>query len=358
MRRKFRADEINKQILNENDEEESTSESEEYIDQEIEFNPSRLRTDAIPTEGIYEGQKVSRKEIEASEPESDESNEDIDDTYSESDMYIPEPDGSRNLEAELELLEKDEGAGLLDSLKKQQEADLKVARGTSALQNQYSALLLLRLKMQGALSAVNLLPSNVHTEESDITPFQAATEDQEVASMLAEISQSAIALQEKLHHLKLEIENTYEWEESEAAKRMIENISHWSQRIRLSSGMKKGVVINRPIDQQISAALSDKEILIQPTRHRERGDKIFGFETQPEVVNDVYNDSNWYKRLLSDVVGIQKKETKVVATKPKKQLLRSRQIHYDIIPELQNFMTSVIQPIPSYADALFNSLMK
>lgn len=369
---KYAADKIGKQFIPGRDEEEDYSES-EFSDEEVrkqEFNPSRLRTDAVPTEGEYKGQTISRAELEQQKFE-DEEEEDYDEDDEEDDdignfdldnIPIPAPEGADDLEDELAQLEKDEGESLVDSLRQQQEADLRVAQGTKSLGIQYSALMLLRLKLQEVLSLVNQLPPSV-LPESTASPFHIAAQDPEVAGILAEISESANNLVSEIHEIKTNLEKYYEWEEPDSVKdNMMEIIAHWGQRLRLSSGMKRGSVINRPIEQQIEAALNNNELLVQPSRHRDPKENVFGIKDQPEVMNEIYNDYNWYKRIVADSIGSSVSQStsddKVKVTKPQKQMIRSKQINYDVIPQIQHFMAPTMKPIPDYVDALFNSLMK
>jgi hypothetical protein len=77
------------------------------------------------------------------------------------------------------------------------------------------------------------------------------------------------------------------------------------------------------------------------------------------VIPGYYNDYAWYKKLLADFVGEKGTETKVVVDRPKKKLLRGRQINYEPIPKLQGFMIPSRPAVfPDDIDALYNSLMK
>lgn len=356
---KFKSDEILKQLNNESTEEEEASES-ENIDQEIEFNPSRLRSDAIPTEGFYEGKKVTRQELEESENETEEESNEMVEMEDSDDIVAPEGSDDENLENDLEEFENDKEFNLIENLQKQQEADLKIAKGTTALQNQYSALLLMRLKMQGALKLTNALPTNVsYDEKDDNTPFKEACKNKEVLDLLKEINQSANELQGKLHELKGELQKTYDWDD--VAETMMNNISNWSQRLKLGSGMKRGSVINRPVNQQIELALQEKQFLIQPTRHREHDSKIFGLEEQPDIVNDIYNDSDYYNSLLSTITGVSSKNNnkkKVETINGGKIVTKSKTLKINqVIENLQGFM-QIEQQQPLGTDAFYRSLLK
>ena len=371
---KFAADKIGKQFIPGRNEEEDYSES-DYSDEneeerEQEFNPSRLRADAIPTDGEYKGQKITRAELEKlqdeyDDEEEDEFDDDDDDIpdFDSDNIPIPAPEGADDLEDELAQLEKDEGESLVDSLRQQQEADLRVAQGTKSLGTQYSALMLLRLKLQKVLSAINQLPPSI-LPESTASPFHIAAQDPEVAALLHELNQSASKLFTEIHEIKSTLEKYYEWNEPDSiAENMMEIIAHWGQRLRLSSGMKRGSVINRPIEQQIESALDNRELLIQPSRHRDPNENVFGVDEQPEVMNEIYNDYNWYKRIVADSIGASSSQAttssdKVKVSKPQKQMIKSKQINYDVIPEIQHFMTPTMAKIPDYVDALFSSLMK
>ena len=365
---KFAADRISRQFIPGQTEEEDYSESYDSSENAPEpaFNPSRLRSDAVPTDGDYAGQKVSRADIEkvSDHTESDESDDDYDDDDSPDfdDLPVPAPEGADELEDQLAELEADEGESLVDSLRKQQEADLRIAHGTKMLNKQYSALVLLRLKMQSVLSAVNMLPPTAAPENPLKSPYNAAAQDPEVRELLAEIGEMAEKLVQEIHELKTELENIYEWENTdEIASNMIEIIAHWGQRLKLSSGMRHGTVINRPIEQQIEAALNNREALVQPSRHRDPNEKVFGLKDQPEIMNEIYNDYGWYKRVVAESIGTSvstNTDEKVTVKKPKKQMIRSKQIHYDVIPEIQHFMSATMTPIPDYVDALFNSLFQ
>lgn len=370
-RTKYAADKIGKQFIPGQDEEEEYTES-DYLDeneQEPEFHPSRLRVDAVPRDGEYQGQKVSRAELERQkneveydeEEETDDEDDDEIPDFDSDNIPVPAPEGADDLEDELAKLEQDEGESLVDSLRLQQETDLRIAQGTKSLGTQYSALMLLRVKLQKVLIAINQLPPTI-IPNNPVSPFHIAAKDPEVAGLLHEINESANKLLTELDEIKTTLEKFYEWEPNSIAENMMEIIAHWGQRLRLSSGMKRGSVINRPIEQQIEKALENHELLVQPSRHRDPNEKVFGLEEQPEVMNEIYNDYNWYKRIVVESTGASVSQTtsndKVKVTKPQKQMIKSKQISYAVMPEIQHFMTPTMKPIPDNVDALFNSLMK
>jgi hypothetical protein len=344
---RFAADRISKSFLPKSDPSSTSSDSDspEPDPTDLSFIPSRLRDDAVPAP---DGRQVSRTDLNSS----DLSEEDEEEESFDSDTTVPAPPEMESLEAELAALEAGEGASLVDSLREQQEADLKVAVGTSALRSQYSALLLLRLKFQGLLIGSNVLPPAG-------VAFEAAVEDPEVAGLLEEVRGGFEQLGEELHEMKEEIQQMYGWEVGNPGDQMMGIIRHWGARLRMGSAVKKGTVINRSVEEQIAGALENLGELVQPSRHRDPGDQIFGMEEQPEVLPGYYNDYAWYKKLLADFMGEKTPEAKVVVERSKKKMLRGKQINYQVIPKLQGFM------IPSRAvgvmgdiDALYNSLMK
>ena len=348
-RRKIAADQISK-LFYAHEEEDTSSDTTDEPEQQLEYQPSRIRDDAIPD---YGGHKVTRSQLEE---ESDYSDSEDDDDVDSDDFAVPEPEEVKDLEKELADLEEGGRPSLIDSLREQQEADLKVARGTSALQSEYMSLLALRLKMQALLCDANVLPP-------EGAPFDAAAADPDVAALCASINEGLSVLEQRIHAMKLEQETVYGWrekgDESEqpVGEGMMEIIQHWGLRLRL--GATHGSVINRPIETQIAAALEDKPTLVQPSRHTD-GVKVFGLDEQPEVCAGVYNDNSWYKRLLADYVSEKKPDAKFVVEKPKqKHALKGRQINYDVIPELQGFMIpSKPCVVSDDVDVLYNSLMK
>jgi hypothetical protein len=351
---RFAADRIAKSFLPQEDTSSSSSsepESSEETPADLEFIPSRLREDAVPDLEGSGARQVSRTELD-SEDISEEEDEEND-----SDIDFPAPPEMQDLEAELAQLEADEGTSLVESLRAQQEADLKVARGTAALRTQYSSLLLLRLKFQNLLSASNVLPPPLPV---GVCPnaFEAAIQDAEVATLLADVNQEFTELEHELHEMKDELQQMYGWETDQTGDQMMEIIRHWGSRLRMSSGFKKGAVINRSVEEQIAAALDNLGDLVQPSKHRDEGDRIFGLEEQLDVITGYYNDYGWYKKLLADFVGEKRSDAKVVE-RPKKKLLRGKQISYETIPKLQGFMIpSKPVIVPDEIDALYNSLMK
>ncbi|OHT13411.1 hypothetical protein TRFO_16373 [Tritrichomonas foetus] len=387
---KYKADKIAKQFIPGHQEEEEDDEYSYSDSSELEidpgFNPSRLRNDAIPTEGEYKGKKTTFAEYEKmnnkliDDDDDDEEEDEIDDEdddddsddmadFDSDDIPVPAPDGADELEDQLAMLEQEEGEeNLVESLRQQQEADLKIAHGTKALQNQYSALMLLRLKLQKVLAAINQLPPTLIPNTTK-SPFNIAAQDSEVAQLLGELHESAINLVNEIHEILESIERMYEWQDKDQiADNMMEIISHWGQRLRLSSGAQHGSVINRPIEQQIEAALNNHEALVQPSRHRDQNEPVFGLEEQPEVMSEIYNDYGWYRKIVAESIGASSSNSavgsgnsgdgKVAAGKPRKQTIRSKQINYEVMPEIQHFMSATMTPIPNYVDALFNSLMK
>jgi hypothetical protein len=350
---RFAADRIAKSMLPQ-DESSSSSESESAEEEiaDVEFNPSRLRDDAVPE---FESARPVPRESLDSDIFSEEDEEESD---SDSDMAIPAPPELNDLEAELAQLEADEGSSLVDSLREQQEADLKAARGTAALRSQYSSFLLLRLKFQNLLTSANVLPPHF-PEDAHPNAFEAATEDPEVAALMAEVSAGFSALEQEIRDIKTEIQAMYGWSPEGTGDQMMEIIRHWSSRLRMTSGIRRGSVINRSIEEQIAASLDNLGALVQPSRHRDEHDRIFGVEEQPEVYPAYYNDYAWYKKLLADFVGEKKPDASVRVERPQKRMLRGKQISFEAIPKLQGFMIpSRSAGVPDDIDALYNSLMK
>lgn len=365
-KRKFLADKIGKQFIPGQNEEEDSSES-EYSEENLqptEYHPSKLRDGFIPKDGVYEGVQMSWSELEQRKLDvSDDSEEDdFSDQFDSDNMPLPAQEGADELLDELDELEQNEGESLIDSLKQQQEADLWIAQGTKSLNKQYLLLMALRFMLQKVLILVNQLPPTTSPDDPTISPYEIAAEDPEVAQMLQEVHQSACKLLENIRTIKQTLEQYYDWTEpDEVGNNIMEIIAHWGQRLRLSSGMKKGSVINRPIEQQIELALNDREVLIRPSRYRDENENVFGLIEHPSVLNEIYNDYHFYQRMLAEYLGKSvstTSEDRVKVNKPQKQMIKSKRISYEEIPNLQHFMTSTMKPIPDYVDALFNSLMK
>jgi hypothetical protein len=352
-KRKFAADKIAKDLVKHDEEESESSDSADEVHQEVEFNPSAIRQDAEFPQLPEGAREVTRAELEAAVSEYEEDDDESDDDFDSDSIPIPEPSEVKDLEAELAELEKEEGSGLLDSLRMQQETDLRIAEGTSELQSEFSSFLLLRLKFQGILISLNALPPG--------EAFEAASADPGTSELLSEITESLSSLEAELHEMKTELEHLYGWDTEEIPldERMMAIIAHWGLKVRLSGGLKRGSVINRPVESQIARALEDIQSLVQPSRHRDPSERIFGLESQPDVLSEVYNDYDWYKRLLVDFVGEKKPDAKVVVDRVKKQVMKSKQISYDVIPELQGFMVpSGVCTVRDDIDVVINSLLK
>lgn len=101
----------------------------------------------------------------------------------------------------------------------------------------------LRFILQKVLILVNQLPPTTSPDDPTISPYEIAAEDPEVAQMLQEVHQSACKLLENIRTIKQTLEQYYDWTEpDEVGNNIMEIIAHWGQRLRLSSGMKKGSV--------------------------------------------------------------------------------------------------------------------
>jgi hypothetical protein len=342
---RFVADRIAKSFVSQaqDDYDASSTDEEEDVNQTgpLDYVPSRLRQDAIPPP------PRARDDVSEESEEYDSDSEDL---------HVPEPEEVADLEAELAELEENEGTGLIDSLRAQQEADLRVAHGTAALQTQYSSLLLLRLKFQPLLTGTNVLPPLFETEGN---PYDEALRDPEVAALAGEIAGIFESIDSELLELQSELGQNYGWEPTGVENQMFDIIGHWGARMRMSGGARKGAVINQPVVDQIRSSLAHLDMQIQPSRNRDDGDHIFGVDEQPVVLDSYYNDYAWYKKLLAEYVGEKKPDAAVIVDRPKKHTLRGRQITYDVIPALQGFMVpgraSVVR---DDIDVLYNSLMK
>jgi len=358
---KFAADRIAKKFIPKSkDIEDSESQSEEESEEEtvkpdIKYNPSKIRPSAIP-KIKYADESESNSEEESKDDGYSHDEEGFDSEYSDlPDLFAQDIE---KLEDEIDQMENEDG-DLISSLRQQQETDKIVAHGTAQLQKQYEHLLRLRLKMQSLLTAVNQLPPAQIDANDTSNVFEISNSDPEIAESYKSAVESISKVSEDMKSLKSLLKSSYKWDENEDnTSIMLSVISHWGQKVRLGAGNKHGSVINRPIEQQIVTALKDRPSLIQPSRHVMEK-RIFGLEKTPEVLLANYSDDEFYQKLLRDLVAEKKPDAPSLRTeKPKKELLKSRQINYEVIPQLQNYMIPTMDPIPDYVDALFASLMK
>jgi len=121
--------------------------------------------------------------------------------------------------------------------------------------------------------------------------------------------------------------------------------------MRISANVKR-----RSVKKQIRNALDNQGTFVQPSRHRDEHNKIFGLKSQLDGFSEYDNDD---KRLIADYVEEKRPETKIVVDRLKKKLLLGKQIHSDPIPKLEGFLIPG-KPfvVPDQIDALSNSLMK
>lgn len=368
MSRKFKADKLAKQFVQKDrdieDEYNSSSESEEdQLEIKKEFAPSRIRQSAMPdikvdikSKGGFEDHaNLSDNEYYEEEEENGYSNEDSDAGSDDSDgLSMMNEDAINDLADEID---EDEPADLIESMQKQQEEDLKIAKGTSALQDQKKRLLSLFFKMHALMCLVNQLPPTSLDDDSQISPYALAAEDPEIAQAFQNAAKAISELTNELKSIKEDLEKFYGWEGDDLASTMMGIITQWGQKVRLSAGMKHGSVINRPIEQQISAALHDKEMITAPTRAVAEK-RVFG-GPHPDYLHANYNDEEFYDKQLREIVDEKAPQAavKVRVGRPTKATLRSHQISYEPIPELQGFMSATMEPVPDNLDALLRSLM-
>ena len=357
--RKFAADKIAKKFIPkykdiEDEQNYSAEESEEEnIKPTIQYNPSKIRKDALSISPKYNFEE----EEYYSEQDDGYSHDDGTETET-SDLLDVEAENIEDLENQLNEIENQEGV-LISSIKQQQEEDKKIASGTAQLQKHYEHLLRLRLKMQSLLNYSNQLPPIFIDNIPNSNLFEIASSDKEVAKAFEQASESISKVNEDMKDLKSLFSKYYEFDNVEnKTDHMMDIISHWGQKVRLGSGFKHGSVINRPIEQQIASLLKDRNSLIQPSKHVIEK-KIFGLDSIPDILSVNYTDVEFYQKLLRDIVTEKKPEISLTKVQnPQKHQLKSKQISYDVIPELQNYMIPTMEPIPDYVDALFSSLMK
>lgn len=343
---KYKADKISKQIqAQDSTSSEDLEESEEFIE-DIDFQPSRIRASSIPETGIYKTSEISKENYSKSlRNEPDEEEEEID----SSDFGVQNED----LINELDQLEEKESE-TINSLRKQQEVEQTTAEGVKSLQLEYSVLLALRLKVQPLLTFANQLPPASYKSGS---PFQSANQDAEVSQLFQSLAHQNSLLLDQINQMKLQMIQHLDWESNEVGDNLMSIIAQTGQKIRLSTGMKKGQVQHQPIEEQISLMLHDKSTLIQSSRHKNLD--VFGLDDDPEILDEFYNDQTFYHGILSDYVSEQKPKTKITGQNlPQKIRSKIREVNTDLIPKIQNFVAPTMVPIPDYADSLFRSIMK
>ena len=244
-------------------------------------------------------------------------------------------------------------------MQKQKEEDLKVAKGNKALQDQKKRILSLFLKIHPLIQLINQLPPVSLDDDAPFNPYAIAAEDKEIAEAFKEAADAVEVVRNDFIELKKTLTSFYKWtEEDDKTEKLMEIISHWGQRLRQSSGLKNGSVINRPIEQQISAALKDRETLVQPSR-RVTEKRVFGVEEIPEFLHINYTDEDFYDKQMREIIAEKNPEVlaRVKSSKPTKATLKSKQVNYEVIPELQNYMSATMKPIPDTIDAMLRSLM-
>lgn len=379
-RRHFTADKLAKRYVKkekniEDENEFSSSAEESEIETDLKYNPSLIRQNEIPDIDVSE-KKHTSFEDHANLSGSDEYEEDI---------YDEEEDEEQSANSADELVESDDSDHLLDMnagevdaladeidkiddekeeadivtmVSKQREEDLKIAHGVSALQEQKKRILSLFLKIHPLISLINQLPPTSLDNDAEFSPYSIAAQDPEIKNAFIEAYKAVERVQEDFTKLKNTISGFYKWEEDTKQNQMLDIISHWGQKLRQAAGIRSGTVINRPIEQQITSALRDMETLTQPSR-RVTEKRVFGVESIPEFLHCNYNDDDFYDRLLREIVSEKNPEvlTRVKKTNPTKAGLKSKQISYEVIPELQNYMAPTMQPVPDSIDAMLKSLM-
>jgi hypothetical protein len=90
--------------------------------------------------------------------------------------------------------------------------------------------------------------------------------------------------------MKLELRQMFGWSEERTGDQMMSIMRHWGSRLRMSSGVKRGSVINNSIEEQIANALDSLSVFVQPSRHRDEHDRIVGLDVQPDVIPCYYTD--------------------------------------------------------------------
>ena len=388
--RKFAADKIakrfNKKIKDADDDQlesaNSSDAEESEFERDISYNPSNLRQIEVPKyqeskkSNDFDGHAHFSDYSDNGEEEYEEENPEEEDNDQSGYSLDSGDDGDQNtddelmgihdaeldeLEAQLrgqEEEEEDEGGKLVSEVQKQREKDLKVARGNRALQEQKKRILSLFLKIHPLIGLINQLPPISLDDEAPFNPYSIAAEDEEIAQAFKEAADAIEIVRNDFIKLKSTLVSFYDWKEEEKTDKMMEIITHWGQRLRQSSGVRSGTVINRPIEQQITAALNDRETLVQPSR-RVREKRIYGLDEVPEFLHANYDDTDFYDKQMREIIAEKNPEAlaHVKTSKPTKATLRSKQVNYDVIPELQNYMSATMKPIPDTIDAMLRSIM-
>ena len=389
--RKFAADKIAKRFsrkvkeANEDQLESSNSSDQEEseFETDVKYNPSNLREIDVPKyepskrrnefdehahfSDYSESDNQENGEEEGEEEENSGNEYSIDSGSDEAQDTDDELMGMHDaelddLEAQLrdqdEDEEEDEGGQLVMKVQKQREEDLKVAKGNRALQEQKKRILSLFLKIHPLIALINQLPPVSLDDDAPYNPLQIAMEDEELAKAFEEAAAAIEVLRNDFVKLKQKLVEFYQWNEDEKTDKMMEIITHWGQRLRQASGVRSGTVINRPIEQQITAALNDRETLVQPSR-RVHEKRVFGVDKVPEFLHVNYADDDFYDKLMREIIAEKNPQAlaHVKTSKPTKATLRSKQVSYDVIPELQNYMSATMKPIPDTIDAMLRSIM-
>ncbi|EAY16702.1 hypothetical protein TVAG_067070 [Trichomonas vaginalis G3] len=381
-RRKFTADKLAKRYVkkekNIEDENEFSSEAEESeVETELKYNPSLIRKDDVPEIDVTEHKKADFEDHadfseSASDAEEDYSNEeeegqsgsdDVDElaeSGDESDHLLDIKAGEVDaLAAEIEQIDEEaEESDIVSLVAKQREEDLKIAHGVSTLQDQKKRILTLFLKIHPLISLINQLPPVSLDDDAEFSPYSLAAEDPEINQAFTDACKAIDVVCQDFAELRKTLDGFYKWEEDTVTDKMMDIISHWGQKLRQAAGIRSGTVINRPIEQQITSSLRDMETLTQPSR-RVTEKRVFGVEKMPDFLRCNYNDDDFYDRLLREIVAEKNPDVlaKVKKTNPTKAGLKSKQISYEEIPELRNYMTATMQPVPDSIDAMLKSLM-
>lgn len=386
MSRKLKADKIAKKYVQSQKvrDEDNLSESYSYSEEEskqtaIPYNPSKLiKTEQESPEKLkkitlnnekYEDHaNLSDNDYDIGNEE--ESNVDV----SESDMMMT--DDNEEIFDQLDDLEKEENdVDLIGELVKSKEKDKAIAQEIRNLQDQRKELYKLFIHIHSLLPKINKIPPKSLDDDTDISPYNISLTDKEVQKAYEETASTISMIESELNGIYTALSEKYfnDMTKEDRGDTNLTNDFMFDRRLRVISkldqrrigqgSVKGGNIINRTIYQQLQDDFNDIENIKQPTRRL--ADKLIGIgeDYKVDYLRENYNDKTLFDHMNRWIIeDASKGKMKHVSKKthssaPTKKMLRSRQISYEIIPELQNYIAPTREPIPDSIDALIRSLM-
>ncbi|RLV89749.1 Protein BFR2 [Spathaspora sp. JA1] len=375
---------------------EDDEEDEEDVknDHYITSEKSKLRDDDFGLGEKYEGNVVSRDQLEESDEQEEEGDEDEEpeDESEEEGELVQEEDSEVDLDDEdldedseedvdenssdqddshendkrqlVKKLMSQERTNLLSRLSQSVTTDAIKGYAISTQHQTFDKIIDSRLKFQKSITTANLLPATDIDQYTSSTKLIHQTKDE-----LYNLLDSIILLRNKLESTSTNLpkKRTYSAycqtaTNSDKSLTQVRSsvLTKWSAKVQNSSGTSainanKFKTINQSFETQVENNLSDMSRLIKRTKLNRRQIKPMGLDQVETELDTLFDDEDFYRVLLNDLVDKKVQSSGAIAislrTAQRANKLKNnnidtkaskgRKLRYHVQEEISNFETSI-----------------